>query len=192
MRKLAGVVAMSVMLLLAACGGGQKPVSKTYTSNQTITLPANVTNLVLLTGQGGKGTPSSERYVRFYSKKTTTYNQRNDQGGTVVALDGGTTYHNGVTPTDYCDPQSPYIQNGVTNYTWNCFDFTDLSYWETTPATTGGTTTMTGPNGFSRSWAGGYGGPAQSQTTENVTVVGGGQYVLTIPSGGSITLSYYE
>lgn len=195
MRKLAGVLLMSVFMGLVGCGGGQKPTTKTYTSadnGATITIPATVGNLTLLTGQGGTGSPASEYYVDYYSQKTTTYNQRNDQGGVIVTLDGGTTYHYGTTPDDYCGPTTPYTQNGVTNYTQTCYDFTDLSYWDSSPATTGPSTTMTGPNGFSRTWAGGLGGPASATTAENVAVVPGGQYVLNIPAGGSITMSYFE
>lgn len=193
MRNFAGVVVMSVMLLLAACGGDQKPVTKTYTSSQTITIPAGVSNLTLLTGQGGTGSPSSDSYVEMYSQYTETYNQRNDAGGFITTSRSETTYHYGSTPSNYCGPTTPYVgQGGVTNYTQTCYFFADASYWNTTPATTGGTTEMTGPNGFNRSWVGGTGGPATSSTVENVAVVAGGQYTLSIPSGGSITISYYE
>ena len=194
MFKFAGVVAMSVMLMLVACGG-QKPVTKTYTSansGQTITIPATVNNLVLLTGQGAAGNPAYEEYFEYYREERKVYNQRNDQGGVVVELDGGTTYHYGPLPENYCTPWSPYIQNGVTNYSRECFTYIDESYYANFPATTGGSAQMTGPNGFNRTWVGGTGGPASPTTAENVAVVAGGQYVLTIPAGGSITMSYYE
>lgn len=177
--------------MLAACGGGQLPVTKTYNTSQPITIPAGVTNLVLLSGQGAAGQAEYDYYVQYFSDKSTVYNQRNDQGGNTNALDGGTTYNYGPTPTDYCTPHSPYIVNGVTNYTWTCHEYANLDYWETSPATTGASTTMTGPNGFTRTFAGGAGGPATNQSSSNVTVAPG-QYQLNIPSGGSITLSYYE
>lgn len=195
MRKLAGVLAMSTMLLLASCGGNQAPVTKVYTSannGQTITIPASVATLTLLSGQGAPGTPQ-QTYDRYYfSKKTTTYNQRNDQGGVVYELDGGTTYEFGVTPADYCTNWEPYFVNGVTNYTRTCYDYTNLDHQIEEPATTGAAATMTGPNGFSRTFPGGAGGPATPQSFSNVAVVPGGQYVLTIPANASISISYYE
>lgn len=195
MQNITRIVIMSIMLMLAACGGGQTPTTKVYTSandGQTITIPASVSNLTLLSGQGGSGSPASGYWVDYYSKKTIIYNQRNDQGGVVNTLDGGTTYHFGEKPANYCDPQGPYVQNGVVNYSQTCYEFTDLDFYNETPATTGAAATMAGPNGFSRSWAGGAGGPAAATSAENVAVTPGGQYVLTIPPGGSITLSYYE
>lgn len=197
MKTFARIVAMSIMLMLAACGGGsQTPTTKVYTNannGQTITIPANVSNLTLLSGQGGTGNASYREWVTYWSEKKTTYNQRNDQGGIVNELDGGTTYgYTSPVPTSYCGPNAPYSSNGVINYTQTCYTYTDMSFWYTNPATTGATSTMTGPNGFSKSWVGGNGGPATSTSEANVTVVPGGQYVLNIPPGGSITLSYYE
>ena len=195
MRKLAGVLLMSVFMVLVGCGGGQKPTTKTYTSannRATITIPATVGNLTLLTGQGGTGSPEQEYYVERYKEKRTVYNQRNDQGGINLTLDGGTSTGYGPTPDDYCGPVAPYGDMQNPNYTQTCYSYTDTSYWDYTPPTTGGTTTMTGPNGFNRTWAGGLGGPANPTTAENVAVTPGGQYVLTIPAGGSITISYFE
>lgn len=184
---------MSVMLMLVACGG-QKQVTKTYTSannGQTITIPATVNNLILLTGQGAAGEPESWVYVEEYRETRKVYNQRNDQGGVILELDGGSRYDFGPKPADYCTAWSPYIQNGVTNYSRECFFYEDTSYEAYYPPTTGASAQMTGPNGFNRTWVGGTGGPAPT-TAQNVAVVAGGQYVLTIPAGGSITMSYYE
>lgn len=194
MRKLVGVFAMSIMLALAACGGGQKPTTKTYTyvnHGQAITIPASVGNLTLLTGQGGAGRAEDEEYVRAYRKNTKTY--VGYENGTVQTTDQGTTYHAGTTPADYCGPVVEYTTaDGQKRYTQNCYYHSDASYWSTEPATTGASASITGPNGFSRTYPGGYGGPATPVTQENVAVTPGGQYVLTIPYGGSITMSYFE
>lgn len=187
MRKSIGVLIMSVMLALVACGSGtQTPMSTTYTGNQTATIPAGVTNLVLVSGQGAAGAPATSTHVQQYSQTITTYVQRNDQGGTVTATDQGTTYHPGAPPADYCDPKAGYITNGVTNYTQNCYTFADASYDNNVAATTGASAT-----GFGKTFPGGAGGPANSTAFENVVVTAGGQYPLTIPADGSITISYY-
>ena len=53
------------------------------------------------------------------------------------------------------------------------------------PATTGASAT-----GFGKTFPGGVGGPASTTTYTDVAVVPGTNYTLTIPSGGSITVSY--
>jgi hypothetical protein len=180
---------MSVLLALAACGGVQSLVSTTYNTSQTITIPAGVSTLALVSGQGAAGQPEFSYFVRDYTKKTTIYNRRNDLGGQVVTLDGGTTYGNsGIAPANYCTAESPYQGNGgVYNYTWTCYDFTDTSHYEVDPATTGSSAT-----GFGKTFPGGTGGPASSTSFNNVAVTPGAPYNLVIPAGGSITISYYQ
>lgn len=193
MRKLAGVLLMSVFMMLAGCGGGSgTPTTKTYTSannGQSITLPVQVTNLLLASGQGAAGSPASSNYVRAYSKKTTVYNQRNDLGGIVIESDGGTTYHAGITPANYCDPATPYPgPGGVTNSTQTCYQFNDASFYNETAATTGASAT-----GFGKTFPGGVGGPATITKFDNVAIIGGqASAPLSIPAGASITISYYE
>jgi hypothetical protein len=178
--------------MLVGCGGGSgTPTTKTYTSannGQTVTLPVQVTNLLMVSGQGAAGSPATDQWTPYYSKKTSVNNQRNDLGGEVFVTDGGTTYHYGATPNDYCDPANPYIMNGVTNYTRTCYDFTDLSYTSTNPATTGASAT-----GFGKTFPGGVGGPATVTKFDNVAITGGQPSApLNIPAGASITISYYE
>lgn len=191
MRKITGVFAMSILLALAACGGGGAPTTKTYTNTnngQSVTIPAGVSNLVLVSGQGAAGTPESMEYNQIYSDKVTIYNRRNDAGGFVTTLDGGTTYAFGPTPQDYCTPESNYTgSGGVVNQTWECHDFTDHSGYSTTPATTGAAAT-----GFGKTFPGGVGGPATNTTFENVAVTPGQAHPLNIPAGASITITYYQ
>lgn len=186
MQKFMGVLAMSVMLMLAACGGGQALTTKTYTTSQAVVIPAGVSNLVLVSGQGAAGTPSGTQYVALYSRNTKTYNVRNDIGGQVVVGDQGTDFFYGATPADYCDPATEYMQNGVKNVTQTCYFFKDASYYDTTPATTGAAAT-----GFGKTFPGGVGGPASAQSFSDVAVVAGQSYNIVVPAGGSITISYY-
>ena len=120
---------MSIMLAMVACGGGnQTPTTKTfgYTGgNQTVTIPASVANLTLLTGQGGRGSPEDEDYVQRYDKNTKTYIMY--ENGQIVTTDQGTTSHSGVTPADYCDPQYTYSTSTGQRTTQNCYYHTDTS-----------------------------------------------------------------
>lgn len=183
---------MSVMLMLAACSGGQDLKTQTFSNpsgagtNQSVTIPAGVTNLVLVSGQGAPGTPASSDLRHAYSRMTTVYNQRNDIGGQVLTNTTGPEYFGGITPADYCDPQTAYMQNGVVNYTQTCYAFTDASYYDTIPATTGANAT-----GFGKTFPGGVGGPASAVSFNDVAVVAGQPYNMVIPAGGSITISYY-
>lgn len=179
---------MSIMLALAACGGNQALITKTYTSSQTVVIPAGVSTLVSVSGQGANGSPSSSTFVNRYSDHLTSYNQRNDIGGQTSTTDQGTTYvvHNGATPTDYCTSKTAYLQNGITNYTWFCHDFSDASYYSTSPATTGASAT-----GFGLTFPGGAGKAATSTAFSNVAVTPGGSYPIVVPAGGSITISYF-
>jgi hypothetical protein len=179
---------VSILLALAASGGGVPPVSVTYTSSQTVTIPAGVTNLVSVSGKGGTGSPASSGSYLEYAKVDKRYTMHMDQGGTITTETFGTTYRYGYpTPADYCDPTEYYeVSPGVQNATQMCHYFTDMSSSYYNPPTTGGNTT-----GFGQTFAGGYGGPAQAQTVSNVGVTPGGQYPIVVPSGGSITISYY-
>lgn len=57
----------------------------------------------------------------------------------------------------------------------------------TVDATTGASTT-----GFGRTFAGGAGGPATVTTFNDVTVTENTAYPVTVPSGGSLTITYYQ
>lgn len=64
-----------------------------------------------------------------------------------------------------------------------------INYTEsyTIPATTG-----TDTSGFGKTFAGGVGGPAATSSFTDVPVTGGASYNLVVPSGGPITITYYQ
>lgn len=69
------------------------------------------------------------------------------------------------------------------------YGFSHISYTQTyTIAATTGADTV----GFGKTFPGGVGGPASPVTYNNVAVTPGASYSLTIPSGGSITITYYK
>jgi hypothetical protein len=180
---------VSILLALAACSGGggaQTLQTATYTSSQTITIPAGVTNLVSVSGQGAPGTPGTSTLVQQYSKTRKDYVMRNDLGGQIYTYTYETTYSNGPKPDDYCQPVQTFYSGDVENYQQTCYEHADTSYYDSTPATTGANTT-----GFGQTFPGGVGKAATSVSVANVAVTPGGQYALVIPAGGSITISYY-
>jgi hypothetical protein len=60
-------------------------------------------------------------------------------------------------------------------------------YGTTTPATTGADTTA-----FGDTFPGGTGGPATPTSFSNIAVTPGTAYPITVPSGGSLTITYYQ
>jgi hypothetical protein len=184
--------AVSLMLALASSGGGTlttKTFVYTGSAAQPFVVPSNVATLALVSGQGAAGSPAYSSYHQQYSVTTTTYNQRNDNGGTITSTNQGTTYNNGPTPADYCSEKVPVKSSfdpTITNYTWNCYDYTDTSHYDSSAATTGQAAT-----GFGQTFPGGYAGPATPVSFQNVAVTPGQTYQVFVPYGGSITISYY-
>jgi hypothetical protein len=184
MRKILGV-AMSLMMMLAACGGTSLK-TQTFTSNATWTAPTSVSSLVSLVGKGGTGQPESEQYMLRYTSQTNIYKRRRSDGVVEVTY-GSIQTHIGSAPSDYCLSPIQTPGDPVYSESWTCVDYTDTSYWQYIPPTTGDSTT-----GFGKTFPGGYGGPASPATYNEVAVTPGQSYSLVIPSGGSITISYYE
>ena len=172
---------MSIMMALAASGGGTL-VTKTYTFSQTVTIPAGVSNLALVSGQGAPGSPADSYYQQVYTEQPVYYYSRTDLGGGVTVSRGPISYRGGPTPANYCDPM---VVNGNAS-TQTCYEFVDKSSYQSTPATTGAAA-----SGFGKTFPGGTGGPATPQSFKDVAVTPGQQFSITVPSGGSITISYY-
>lgn len=176
MRKLVGV-AMGMMMMLAACGGGQL---KTFTfySSQSVTIPSSVNNLVALTGRGGDGQPA---YVdEYYDVEiVTTLNYSNGTTTTNTTYSSGS----GTAPSDYCQGLNGNGPNGPYTGT-RCYYHTQ--HYDEVPPSTGSSTTA-----FGKTFPGGLGGAATPVTYNNVAVTPGPNS-LVIPSGGSVTFSYYE
>jgi len=69
--------------------------------------------------------------------------------------------------------------------------YTECTYYTDTSG--GGSSPTTGPSatGFGRTFPGGLGGAATPTAYSNVPVTPGTSYSITVPSGGSITITYY-
>lgn len=177
---------MGLMSILAACGGATLQ-TQTFTSNTTWVAPVSTAVLESLTGQGGSGTPAYTVDGYHYFKYNRQYGQRRSDGVWEMIDEEITTHFAENVPADYCDP---IITSGDVEYSayQRCYDY--ISFGTDTqevPATTGASTT-----GFGKTFVGGTGGAATPVTYNNVAVTSGASYSLVIPSGGSITITYYE
>lgn len=170
--------------MFSSSGGAARTlVTETFTANQTWTAPKTTSQIEAASGYGAAGAPAHDYVVQRYSRTTVTYN-RNTATGETTSYNQGITYGSGAPPGNYCDPETP-TPSGVT---YNCYDFADASYVDSTSPTTGADTT-----GFGKTFPGGYGGPASVTTYATpFAITPGGAYSLVIPSGGSLTISYYK
>lgn len=76
----------------------------------------------------------------------------------------------------------PITYSGSASFSWQYYG----------PGQAGAASSMTGPNGFSRTFPGGAVGQSAPTTTFNdIAVTPGQQFQLIVPNGGSITISYY-
>jgi hypothetical protein len=183
MRKiLLGVAMSAVMMLLLACGGAQLK-TVTFNSNATCIAPSTTTRLESMSGYGAAGQPESPGDWGYDVTIVTKYYKNGVLQSTVTSSD--TVYYESA-PADYCNgSQNSNGESSETCYYHSSFD-------NSSPATTGASTRMTGPSGFSRTFPGGTGGPASVTTFSNVTVNPNGSYSVVVPAGGSLTITYLE
>lgn len=153
-------------------------VSQTFTANDTWIAPSTTIRLESLTGKGQDGTPAVWT-GNYYTVKRTIYTF----GGAFVSesYEFVGTYP-GHAPANYCDPQQPYTAIGI-DAKQDCY----INQDETAGNTDGANTT-----GFGYTFAGGIEVPATPSTYNNVTVTPNTSYPLVVPSGGSITITYYR
>lgn len=178
MRKLLGAAMIGVFMMLAGCGGGVLK-TQTFSSSQTVTLPSSVTMLATVSGKGEAGSPGYVNY-EYNVEIVTTKNYSSGAPSITTSYDSGS----GSPPSDYCDGIQGRDSRGA--YSGSvCYSFSPYS--SDVPPSTGASAT-----GFNRTFAGGTGSAAPVTTYENVPITSGAPYSLYIPSGGSITISYYE
>lgn len=188
---------MSMLLFLAACSGGELK-KQTFTSNGTFTPPAGTTYIARAVGSGARGSNGYYYDTQSYKKVTTQYNVRNDWNPPqTISFTPTTTYHSGPLPSSYCDPRTPYtvtapgpggLSQTYTNYSFTCYDHTDTSSSGYQPPTTGTATTA-----FGRTFPGSYGNVAVTPTEFlNIPVTPLTPYAIRVPSGGSLTIEWYE
>lgn len=154
-----------------------------YTSSQSVTIPFGVSRLETASGYGARG--ANGAYVQRYNRTSTIYAQRRSDGF-VETIQGAADTLFGPKPADYCGPVLETPDDPVYASNQTCYAFYDASYTE--PNTTGASAT-----GFGLTFPGSTGDVAQTPVSfSNVAVSGGASYALNIPSGGSITITYYK
>lgn len=148
--------------------------------------PAGVT-VISIEGRGANGKPETGEhdYVAGYD----TYRQRLWQNNTtgVTGSDAEVKIGNndiGDLPADYCEAA---VVNGNFTETY-CYRYVyqEVDVGDYVPATAGSNSA-----GFGQTFAGGTPGQqAAPRYVNNIAVVPGGSYFLTIPAGGYITIYY--
>lgn len=185
MLKRIGVV-MGILLALAACGGATLR-TKVFNQSENWPVPAGVTRIELATGYGAQGEDAGEYYVEQYDRY---YYNKQTERSTGFVVETNPVYdgiHSGSKPGDFCGPVNN-IPSGTYSTTQTCFTHIDSSYWDSYDATTGASAT-----GFGRAFPGSTGDVAPNTTQHsNITVTPGQTYPVVIPSGGRITITYYE
>lgn len=171
---------MNAALMLLAFGVRQKVV-ETITSSRTWIAPAKTTALVTLAGIGQDGTPYVEGQQGYDTYSTDVYYPPNNGAPQYGPLTFVSTTYDATPPGGYCT--GTQNQDGSRNETCYSFVIFDTSQ----PATTGANTT-----GFDKTFAGGAGVPAVPATYSNVPVTPNASYSLVVPTGGSLTLTYYK
>jgi hypothetical protein len=170
---------------------GVNPTSQTfgYTgSSISWTVPETTLKFESMVGKGQNGSPGNSTYVKQYDRHTTIYNT--SLGGTVTTQDGGTVYgvaYTGALPSNYCGPET---DAGGGARTQECYQFTDSSYWDVTPATNGVSMTA-----FGVYFPGGQGDVAPLVTVDTPTLPllqPGAVHTFTVPVGCSLTITYYQ
>lgn len=188
---------MKPWMMLLMTGGGSATRSlktQTFTSNATWVAPATTSRLETASGNGAAGTPSeggtSDQhgwaivYIDTYHRRDTgEADQVSEQGPNV--LDGS------PMPSDYCDPQQFYTMADSSVYSdaTRCYLHINVTVPGTpgTPPTTGANTT-----GFGEFFPGGTGGAASTVSFTAVPVTPNTGYPIVVPSGGRLTITWYE
>lgn len=177
---------MNLMMMLAACRS-RTLKTQTFTSNTTWVAPATTSLLETLTGKGGTGTAAYTREGYSYVERNEAQGRLRSTGEWVVRSSTTGVGFSTSYPTDGCGPSVPTDDETYSAYR-SCSYYSSISAdTEVVPATTGGTTT-----GFGKTFVGGTGGAATPATHNAVAVTSGASYPLVIPTGGSITITYYE
>jgi len=170
-------------LMMLATSSVRTLKTQTFTSNTSWTVPLNTSRLETASGFGARGTDGA--YVQRYHKVTRIYAMRRGSGIVDTFTGQGDTIV-GPMPNNYCDPVVPTPSDPVYENNQTCYEFYDASYSQ--PGATG-----TSASGFDRSFPGSTGNvqPATTSYT-NVPATPGQSYQIIVPSGGSITITYYE
>jgi hypothetical protein len=183
------------------CGRRRVQVTKTFPIGTTTwTAPTTTSRIDSASGYGAAGAPgdpgtpdtttTTSKQVthnyRFLIRRDGTGNDTVDEGYTDGWPPGGTAYYDNYVT--YSESDST-VYSGAEDY--------HAPETQTTTTTTPGTpatdpTTGAPTTAFGRSFPGGTGGAASVTTLTNLIVTPGASYSIVVPTGGSLTITYYQ
>ena len=209
-------------LFHALLGSGGVPVEVVFTTSQTWVAPAGVALLASAIGNGSGGSPATTAteyltagvvqyyasgsgntggvytWDTFYAAISTARSTINAGGSGTVGIPNAIQYSNTsysafISNYGYSNaiagtavltnPTGGYVASGNVTSAGSVY----LAYDYPVAATAGSASA-----GFGLNFPGGVGGSAPTTSYTNVAITPGGSYLLTIPAGGSLTITYYQ
>lgn len=147
------------------------------------------TVMVKMTGAGQPGTSSGSHYeydLNYYSQDHTIDNSTGQRVGSFSPqLQSTTRYANAPTPPGESCFSPVDLGNGFSNETCHFYEVVPVVVPD--DPTNGQDVTL-----FGFLFPGGVGGPASAVSYNNAGVIPGRTYATALPSGASITLTYFE
>lgn len=163
----------------------EETITVPITSSQYFTFPAGVTK-ANFSGRGERGEDGGEYLVQEYSYGYAKVTYYRDGREPLSEFGGG--YGSGPTPSNYCTSQN--YSSGAISSIETCYTYTDQSYWETYPPSSGSSSRIAS---LGLTFPGSYGNVTpQTVSFTNITVVPGTQYFCSIAPGGRITITYTQ
>lgn len=173
---------MNPAVQAVVCGRRRQQVTETFTANTTWPAPLTTNRIDSATGKGGAGAPglvthSYDRYVEswhYINFAQVSHAPKSFQG-----------HFSGSAPDDYWERVDDPTDS--TGGSWTDFNWTFLEQSHTGTPSTGPSTTA-----FGQTFPGGTGGPATITTITNVAITPGASYNISVPPGGSLTITYFK
>jgi hypothetical protein len=170
-------------MMLALRGAQQK--TQTFTASATWPVPAGVSKLEAASGYGAKGTSGSSS--QSWQRNITSTYYRRDGGPNYVVNNGYSSGTGPIPRSDYCEAATNYsVQEDPVYYASQvCYHYVDTS-------TSGQPTTGAAATGFGKTFPGSMGNVTQTTTVYTNIPLTDPQYPITVPAGGSITITWME
>lgn len=184
--------------MFSACGiAVSRLTSQTFSAGSyNWTAPGTTSRIASMTGVGSPGQASYQDPSGWQATSTTTQIRRDGGANSVNSNTAAPVTNGSAKPSNYCDPVQYYCNpNTDTNCTigstvysssQTCYSYS--TYTGASHASTTGAST----NAFGKTFPGGNGGAGTNTTFTNVAVTSGSSYPITVPTGGTLTISYYK
>ncbi|GEM_PF-3957237 len=162
-------------------------VTREFTANATVSIPVGTSRLESIVGKGAGGSPGYTQEGYSYRVTAESQQRRRSTGVWEVAASISNSGFSVGYPSSGCGPAISTPGDPTFDAVRSC------SYYSNIRADTNEVPPSTGASaiGFGQTFVGGTGGPASTREVKNVAVTPGGSYQVVVPSGGSITISYY-